>query len=109
VKRDSVAALDKLKGLVMGIDKARLALILMTGIAGVELIGIFVTGAMSLRVCGVFSVPDQLWHVLEFTLTLLAGAVGAQALNGKMKEAKGKEARDDPAEDADGGGSGVSL
>jgi hypothetical protein len=70
----------------MGLDKARLALIVMGVVVVVEIVGIIVLGVVTPSIDT--RVLDLLQTVFITTLTALGAMVGAQALNGKVRDNK---------------------
>lgn len=71
----------------MTLDKARLALIVMGAVVIVEIIAIAVLAGVAGD-----RVVDRVWDLLQIifltTLTALGSMVGAQALNGKIRDNK---------------------
>lgn len=76
-----------LRSKLMALDKARLALIVMGAVVVTEIVAI----AILAGVAGA-EIPDRVWDLLQIifltTLTALGSMVGAQALNGKIKDNK---------------------
>lgn len=63
-------------------DKAKLAIVVAGCVMGLEIVMILV-----LALTGT-PVPDQCWSLVYATLGVLGGVLGAQALNGKVKNGR---------------------
>lgn len=73
---------DKAKTIIATImaDKAKLALVVVGSILGLELVLIAVLALTKTPI------PEQSWSLVYATIGVLSGVAGAQALNGKHKD-----------------------